>query len=246
MCQGGVCRGGSQILIRFSRGVLKVFTKIFPFFYKNIFTMHLIQFKITFQSILDTFVVCVIGGGRRFFSTFEGRVYRLFTTSKGEVYIWIFRSQFQKLETFFYIFSIYDSAAILVTIFVANMDLQITCIFHFIFHACSGLVMVKNIYLDTKIVAVDGFLQKLEQFFYMFHSLGGHFGDHFGTIDSLLDRSHALQIPYTIDPYTIDTWTIDPLTIDPMYYRSLHCIYFWPKSAHRRSYLLQFSIQFIV
>ena len=46
--------------------------------------------------------------------------------------------------------------------------------------ASFGSGLVKNLYIDTKIMTLGGFLDKLESFFYIFHRLGGHFGSHFG------------------------------------------------------------------
>ena len=54
---GGINFVGGLNLFAGFRGGLNFFTEIFPSFYKNIFKSHSIQFKITLQGILNTFVL---------------------------------------------------------------------------------------------------------------------------------------------------------------------------------------------
>ena len=70
--------------------------------------------------------------------------------------------------------------AILVAILAAILDLHVTCMLDLNF--CGFIVsgMVKNIYIDSNIVALTALLALLDQFFYIFHRFGSHFGGHFG------------------------------------------------------------------
>ena len=77
---------------------------------------------------------------------------------------------------------------------MALLDLQVICMLNLIFSVVIGSVIVKNIYIYTKIVTLGAFLKKLEPFFYIFHRLGGHFGDHLGFTGRLHNKSQFLLL----------------------------------------------------
>ena len=60
------------------------------------------------------------------------------------------------------------STAILAAILAAILDLQVTCMLGMVFGGFIGLVMVENMYLDTKIMTLSSLLRKLQLFW-------GHF-----------------------------------------------------------------------
>ena len=56
------------------------------------------------------------------------------------------------------------SGAILAAILAAILDLEVTCIFKMIFDGFIGSGMVKNMYIDTKIMTLSAIFMELCQF----------------------------------------------------------------------------------
>ena len=78
----------------------------------------------------------------------------------------------------------------------AILDLQVTCTYNLNFYGFIGSGIVKNIYIDTKIMTLGGFLDKLERF--SIYSI-----DSTAILAAILwpswiYRAHACQIPFYI------------------------------------------------
>ena len=74
-------------------------------------------------------------------------------------------------------------AAILDTI----LDLQVSFILNVSFDGFNVSGIVKNLYIDTKMITLSAFLEKLEQFSYIPNSRGGHLGGHLEYLEMLME-----------------------------------------------------------